>query len=268
MIEAFEDYCRSELSRFYKTSAKEFEKSLTYSFFSGGKRIRPKLIMSLGADLGLPKRSLYPAAFAIELVHTYSLIHDDLPAMDDDDIRRGKPTHHKKFGEASAVLAGDGLLTFAFQILAENYRDQVLKTLVLSLSKSSGSFGMIGGQVLDCMTDVRSKEIFNRIHLLKTGMLFGFCLLAPPVILGKKKYDSYERLGHEIGLLFQLQDDLFDEDKKEERFEENILSVVSKKELTEMIDEKKESIEKITASFDHKTKNLESLIQIVFDRKM
>ncbi|MGH1469273.1 MAG: polyprenyl synthetase family protein [Bdellovibrionales bacterium] len=270
MIEEFESYCKDELSRFKKSSSKDFFESLKYSFFSGGKRARPQLLLSMGKEFGLKQKTLYPAAFAIELVHTYSLIHDDLPAMDDDTYRRGKLTHHAKYGEASAVLAGDGLLTFAFQILAERYTGDTLKRLVLMLSKSSGAFGMIGGQVLDCLTDNRDEEIFRKIHLLKTGMLFGFCIAAPGIIAEESpsRVDSLEELGHEIGLLFQLQDDLFDEDKKDERLEENILAVLSRDGLLSLIEEKKYKVLSLLSEFGVSTNSsFYGIIKFLFERK-
>lgn len=270
MNEDFEAYAKEQISCFRNSSSEEFFNSLKYSLFSGGKRVRPRLLLSLGKEMGLKSKDLNPAALAIELVHTYSLVHDDLPAMDNDAYRRGKLTHHAKYGEASAILAGDGLLTFAFQILAENYSGEVLKKLVLLLASSSGSAGMIGGQVLDCMTTKRDEEIFNKIHLLKTGKLFGFSLAAPGIISGVSLSDSkdLERMGLEIGLLFQLQDDLLDEDKKDERDEENILSVVSKEKLLKLIMEKKEVVQDLLVKFKvNKKADFYSLIKFLFDRK-
>ncbi len=270
MINDFEFYCEKELFKLKKLLSPDFFNSLRYSFFSGGKRIRPFLLLAMGEDLGCRGRVLHPAAFAIELAHTYSLIHDDLPVMDNDVYRRGKLSHHGKYGQASAVLAGSGLLTFAFQVLAENYRGEVLKSLILMLSKSLGGSGMIGGQVLDCLTDERSEEIFNKIHLLKTGMLFGFCVASPGLILSleKLKINNLKRLGHEIGLLFQLQDDLFDENKKNKRKEENILSVLSKTDLLSLIQNKRESIQGLLVELNvKKGSNFYDLVEVLFKRK-
>ncbi len=271
MIEDFESYAEEQLLRFKNSSSKDFFKSLKYSFFSGGKRVRPHLLLSLGREMGLSARSLYPAAFAIELVHTYSLIHDDLPAMDNDTYRRGRLSHHAKYGEASAILAGDGLLTTAFQVLGENYDGAVLKNLVVLLSVCSGNDGMIGGQVLDCLTTKRDEKVFNRIHLLKTGMLFSFSLAAPGIILEEEgaRIEALKELGLETGLLFQLQDDLFDEDKKDERDEENILSVVSKKELLGLIKVKTEKVQKILKDLKvDKKSNFYKLVNALFERKL
>ena len=227
-----------------------YYKSLEYSFFSGGKRIRPHCLELVGGVLGISAKKLYPSALAIELIHTYSLVHDDLPAMDDDTYRRGKITHHVKYGEASAVLAGDSFLTLAFQVLSENYSGEVLKGLVVELSKCSGLHGMVGGQVLDCLTKERSIEIFNKIHHLKTAKLFEYSCVAPGIIaeLEQKEINHLRALGKHLGLLFQLQDDLFDEDKKDERVEENILSVVSKDELLKMIKESEVKIKQSLSS--------------------
>lgn len=221
-----------------------YYKSLSYSFFSGGKRVRPQCLFTVGKALGLREKKLFPAALAVELIHTYSLVHDDLPSMDDDTYRRGKLTHHVKYGEASAVLSGDSFLTLAFEVLARAYSGDTLKNLVLELSKSSGLHGMVGGQVLDCLTKDRSTQIFERIHHLKTAKLFEYSLVAPAYVaeLNSKDSDSLRVIGKNLGLLFQLQDDLFDEDKKDERLEENILSILSKKELLSLIEEKKDTI--------------------------
>ena len=247
-----------------------YYKSLEYSFFSGGKRVRPLFLELIGSIWGLNSKKLFPAALAVELIHTYSLIHDDLPSMDDDTYRRGKVTHHVKYGEASAVLAGDSFLTLAFQVLAENYSGDKLKKLVVELSSCSGLHGMVGGQVLDCLTQKRSKNIFNKIHHLKTAKLFEYSCVAPGIIadLNNKDLGHLRSLGKNLGLLFQLQDDLFDEDKKDERLEENILSIVSREELIEMIKEKekniKESLGNLSGFSDNK--KLTEFLEKVFRR--
>jgi geranylgeranyl pyrophosphate synthase len=227
-----------------KILPQSYYKSLEYSFFSGGKRVRPKCVELVGAVLGLSSKRLYAAALAVELIHTYSLVHDDLPSMDDDTYRRGKITHHVKYGEASAILAGDTFLTLAFQVLAEHYNGEILGKLVLELSKCSGLHGMVGGQVLDCLTIERSKEIFDRIHYLKTAKLFEYSFVSPGIIAeaSETEINHLRDVGKNLGLLFQLQDDLFDEDKKDERLEENILSVTSRADLIQMIEKKKDII--------------------------
>lgn len=237
MAEDFEVFCKKEFLKQKKTLDLNFFESLEYSFFSGGKRFRPRLMMALSEDLNLEQFKIFPAAMAVELVHTYSLIHDDLPAMDDDKYRRGQLSHHAKYGEASAVLAGDSLLTMSFEVLGVHYSGEVLKDLIVKLSQCSGAQGMVGGQVLDCLTKNRSEEIFKKIHTLKTAKLFEYCVYAVASIDGAQTNHKikFGDLGAGIGLLFQLQDDLLDEDKKDERAEENILSVVTREQLIEKI---------------------------------
>ena len=268
----FQRYSKEYFSKLasHKTLPVRFYDSLEYSFFSGGKRVRPRCIELVGGSLGLASKKLFPIAFAVELVHTYSLVHDDLPSMDDDTYRRGKLTHHKKYGEASAVLAGDALLTMAFQVLAESYSGVVLKGLVQELSQCSGVHGMVGGQVLDCLTQDRTLKIFESIHYLKTAKLFEFSFVSPSIVKGLADKECLElkSIGKNLGLLFQLQDDLFDEDKKDERVEENILSIVSKLELNKIIDIKKKEIENSFERFSYlkKKEKLIDFIDVVFKR--
>jgi len=237
MVERFERFCKKEFLGLCENMESLFYESLEYSFFSGGKRFRPRLILALAKDLRVEESEVFAAAVAVELIHTYSLVHDDLPAMDDDEYRRGKLSHHAKYGEASAVLAGDALLTLAFEELARHYEGPVLKNLVLKLSKCAGAQGMVGGQVLDCLTKERSEEIFEQIHILKTAKLFEYCTYSVATVKGLNvdEQQKFADLGLGLGLLFQLQDDLLDEDKKDERAEENILSIVSRDELVAKI---------------------------------
>lgn len=269
MISDFEAYCEETFKGLKADVEPLFFKSLVYSFFSGGKRFRPRFIFALGQDFKINIKKLFPAALALELIHTYSLVHDDLPAMDNDVYRRGKLTHHSKYGEASAVLAGDALQTLAFQVLAESYSDNVLKELVLSLSKCSGLHGMVGGQVLDCLTEKRDVEIFQKIHLLKTAKLFEFCARSVGTVgeMNKDKIEELSALGLQAGLLFQLQDDLLDEDKTNERPEENILHSIDKKTLLETIEEKKADVLSRLKKLDlEKKSSFLKLIEQLFNR--
>lgn len=251
MLEFFEQYSKNEFQRIHSESQEvlktNFINEMKYSYFGGGKRVRPQFIFTLGADLGVEARKLFPAAFALELIHTYSLVHDDLPCMDDDDFRRGKLSHHKKFGEAHAVLSGDGLLTLSFQVLAENYSAVVAQNLVLEFSRGSGVLGMVGGQVLDCLTHERSVETFHNIHHLKTSQLFALAAKIPGIVsdLGNDQIHVLGKIGLQIGSLFQLQDDLLDGDKLQERESENILSVVQLSELKDMIHQRYVEIKKM-----------------------
>ena len=184
--------------------------SIEYSFFSGGKRFRPMLCYATAEALGLSKEQVTGFAMAVECVHTYSLIHDDLPCMDDDNERRGQPTNHIKFSEDMALLAGDSLLTESFLILAKHYPEQC-SALVEILSEGSGLNGMIRGQVLDLGKGLEVKELSDLINLheLKTGRLISMCLKGPAYLAGKK-VSAFGELGMMIGLAFQIKDDLLD----------------------------------------------------------
>jgi len=192
-------------------------KAMRYSALSGGKRLRPFLTVSCANLFGVGREtSLYTAA-AIELIHTYSLIHDDLPAMDDDDMRRGKPSCHIEFGEAAAILAGDALLTYAFQVLADErvHADPAVRCeLIKTLAMASGYRGMAGGQMMDLEAEnvALSIDEIIRLQRLKTGELFAMSCEAG-AILGKAARlprNSLRAYAHDIGLAFQITDDLLD----------------------------------------------------------
>ena len=190
--------------------------SITYSLTAGGKRLRPALVLECFAACGgsaASEQSALAAAVAIELLHTFSLVHDDLPAMDDDDLRRGKPTNHKVFGEAMAILAGDAMVTLAFETLATRADPALVPALVRELASAAGTGGMIGGQVLDMAGEGRQLELaeLQQIHRLKTG-----ALLAAACRMGAIATGSHERLtavteyGRHLGLAFQIVDDILD----------------------------------------------------------
>jgi len=191
--------------------------AMRYAVLNGGKRIRPFMVLSSADIFGVDRSSALRAAAAMEMVHCYSLVHDDLPAMDDDDLRRGQPTCHKKFDEATAILAGDALLTRAFEVLAdpETHQDaRVRADLVLALAEASGERGMVGGQMLDLMapvTDFNMPEI-TRMQRMKTGMLVSVaCEMG--AILGHASDNARHALhayAHDLGLAFQITDDLLD----------------------------------------------------------
>jgi geranylgeranyl diphosphate synthase, type II len=194
--------------------------SMRYSLFVGGKRLRPILCLAAGGaiDPGSTMReNLLPTACALECIHTYSLIHDDLPAMDNDDLRRGKPTNHMLYGEAAAILAGDGLLTWAFDLLSGG--DSALppeRRLLITqiIARAAGSLGMVGGQSLDIAYENKEFpfEILQTIHGSKTGALLTCAVHAGAVGAGAdpEKTESLIRYGHQIGLAFQIVDDILD----------------------------------------------------------
>lgn len=191
--------------------------AMRYACLNGGKRIRPFLVMESARLFGVAENSALRVAAAIEMVHCYSLVHDDLPAMDDDDLRRGKPTCHIKFDEATAILAGDALLTQAFEVLADSstHADaRVRCELVTALSKAAGRHGMVGGQMIDLEADGASYELpeITRLQRLKTGCLISFSSEAGG-ILGKASNNMRHALqsyAHDLGLAFQIADDLLD----------------------------------------------------------
>jgi len=196
--------------------ARLFE-AMRYATLNGGKRIRAFLLMQSGRQFGVDRRALSRAAAAVECVHAYSLVHDDLPAMDDDDLRRGKPTTHKQFDEATAILAGDALLTHAFTLLAgqETHPDPHVRCeLVARLAQASGSNGMVGGQMMDIdakgeLTDIGQ---ITRLQRLKTGALISFAVDAG-AIMGKASSTARHALSNyaqELGLAYQIADDLLD----------------------------------------------------------
>ena len=191
--------------------------AMRYAVLNGGKRIRPFMVLSSAEIFGVYRSSASRAAAAVEMVHCYSLVHDDLPAMDNDDLRRGKPTCHKKFDEATAILAGDALLTLAFEVLSEDETHQDAKVradLVLELAEAAGERGMVGGQMLDLLaetTDFNMPEI-TRMQRMKTGMLISVaCEMG--AILGHASDNARHALhayAHDLGLAFQIADDLLD----------------------------------------------------------
>ena len=190
---------------------------MKYGLFSGGKKIRSKILTDIGSLFNLKYRSMIIIGSAVECIHAYSLIHDDLPCMDNDLIRRGKPSTHIKFGESTAVLAGNSLLTMAFEILSHKDLDASEKTkinLINKISESSGHLGIAGGQYLDLSFEHKkiSKKRIIDMEIKKTGKLFSFCCAAPLIFKNrdKKEIKKFENIGSEIGLLFQVADDLID----------------------------------------------------------
>lgn len=193
--------------------------AMNYSLTAGGKRLRPILVLAAAEAVGGDPEAAMPAACAVEMVHTYSLMHDDLPAMDNDDFRRGKPTSHKVFGEATAILAGDALLTHAFYALvqashAHGVPAERVLAVVADLSVYAGAKGMVGGQVADMLGEqgITGVEELEYIHTHKTGDMIVFSLKAGARIAGatEKQLTALERFGYSIGLAFQIQDDILD----------------------------------------------------------
>ena len=191
--------------------------AMKYGLFPGGKKIRSKILIDIGSLLAIDYKTLIAIGAAVECIHAYSLIHDDLPCMDNDKIRRGKPSAHIKFGESTAVLAGNSLLTMAFEILSSptlKISERIKINLIKKLSECSGHLGIAGGQYLDLSYEKKkiSKNKIIEMEIKKTGKLFSFCCTAPAIIKQKNKKDIrfFENIGANIGLLFQMADDLID----------------------------------------------------------
>jgi geranylgeranyl diphosphate synthase type II len=197
-----------------KTYPSVIHQAMRYSVFGDGKRIRPILVLACAEACGGSVRKALTAACAIEFIHTYSLIHDDLPCLDNDDLRRGRPTCHKKFDEAQALLAGDALLTFAFEILADLKDARTAVRLIGEISRAAGTFGMIGGQVVDKLSENReiNLPVLDYINVNKTGKLIRVSCLAGAISAGaaSRSQRALGSYGEYLGLAFQIVDDIMD----------------------------------------------------------
>lgn len=206
------------------TDPTSLHQSMQYSLFAPGKRIRPILVMASAETLGIPVEDVLPIAACLEMIHVFSLVHDDLPAMDDDDLRRGQPTNHKVFGEAIAILSGDALLADAFIPLTElntdKYQPKNILKLIQEIAKATSTQGMIAGQVIDLESEGKkiTLERLKKLHRHKTGALIRIAVEAPAVLTGASP-ETLARLtayGNAIGLAFQIADDILDIEGGEE----------------------------------------------------
>ncbi len=259
----------------------KFFEGVNYSLFSGGKRFRPNLVLSVADAHQKNKSDFLPFANAVELIHTYSLIHDDLPSMDNDKERRGKPTNHIVYGESSAVLAGDALLTEAFFVLGRAYSDRASLglDLVLLLGEAAGVRGMLGGQVLDMMTPQFSKaeEIFV-LHEMKTGALIrvaieGAARIALDQEESKKKDETqnlWKEFGRLLGLSFQIADDVLDFDQQAQDHR-NLASITTvektQQQLQQISDKALEILQKLSSLQNLKIQALIDLVEFNRNRK-
>ncbi len=221
---------------------KKFREAVYYSLFTGGKRIRPSLILEISKLCKLKfKKSIFLAG-AIECLHTYSLVHDDLPSMDDDDFRRNRPSSHKQYDESTAILVGDCLQALSFELLANS---EASHSVIHYFSQAVGAFGMVGGQFMDIKQDKQTIEIkrFKEINFMKTGKLFKASLGLPLRFINAKKslIQSYEKWGKDLGLLFQLTDDLEENHKQKKKIESspkrslNILDLVYSEKVWDIV---------------------------------
>lgn len=193
--------------------------AMHYAVFNGGKRLRPIMVMEGACIAGGNRDSVVPVACAIEMIHSYSLVHDDLPAMDNDDFRRGKPTCHKVYGEANAILTGDALLTAAFELMTRNADISRIETagvlqVIREVAGAAGSKGMVGGQVIDLDSEGKSidYDMLKKLHSLKTGELFRVSLRAGAILNGihNEGLESLDKYARYFGLAFQITDDILD----------------------------------------------------------
>lgn len=212
--------------------------AMRYSVMGGGKRLRPVLVMSGAEVVGGMAADVLPAACAVEMIHAYSLIHDDLPAMDDDDYRRGKLTNHKVYGEAVAVLAGDALLTLAFKLLTENKSscpDNVLR-VINEIAEGAGTFGLVGGQVVDTcsVSDSADEATLEYIHRHKTGALYRVSIRAGAILAGasEEQLACLTEYAEQLGLAFQIVDDILDIEGDEKKTGKPVGSDIKNKKLT------------------------------------
>ena len=260
-------------------------KPMKYGVISGGKKIRSTIIFDAGRIFNLNDKKLINICAAVECIHSYSLIHDDLPCMDNDILRRGKPSTHIKFGEASAVLAGSSLLTLAFEIISDKkylLHSKIKNEIIRSLAICSGHTGIAGGQELDLKFENKKKG-FNQIIEMqkkKTGKLFNFCLYAVGVIAKKneKEKSFLSNLGEEIGLLFQLADDFLDKKgsakiigksvkKDNKKGKSTIINLVGEKKAHQYANNLKKKILRKLEKHGKKAKELTKTIEFILERK-
>ena len=266
--------------------AADVVKAMKYSLFAGGKRLRPILCIAGAEALGVDGSQVMPVACALEMIHTYSLIHDDLPAMDNDDMRRGKPTNHKVFGEAVAILAGDGLLTEAFRVMAKtpmgkSKPESLLKVICL-VAQGSGYQGMVGGQVTDIQSEGKTVEpaTVEFIHSHKTGALIAASVTSGAILGGatEPQVNAISEYGREIGLAFQIADDILDVEGDSEKMGKGVGGDARKKKVTypsvhglvRSREIQKQSIDQAIHSlktFDSKADPLRALATYIIERK-
>lgn len=266
--------------------AADVVKAMKYSLFAGGKRLRPILCIAGAEALGVDGIHVMPVACALEMIHTYSLIHDDLPAMDNDDMRRGKPTNHKVFGEAVAILAGDGLLTEAFRVMAKTpmgkTKPESLLKVICLVAQGSGYQGMVGGQVTDIQSEGKTVEpaTVEFIHSHKTGALIAASVTSGAILGGatEAQVNAISEYGREIGLAFQIADDILDVEGDSEKMGKGVGGDARKKKVTypsvhglvRSREIQKQSIDQAIHSlktFDSKADPLRALATYIIERK-
>ncbi len=266
-----------------KFSSKLYE-AMIYTIKVGGKRLRPLFLIEIAKIYGVNLKSAMRSAVAIELIHCYSLIHDDLPAMDDDDLRRGHVTCHKKFDEATAILVGDAFQSLAFEVLSdkETHRNPEVRCILINeLSRASGALGMVGGQMLDLDAEKKKLSLKQILMLqkLKTGELFKFCCLAGPILAESTDLKLFTEFAANLGLAFQIRDDLLDIDgdekklgkkvnKDSSRGKETLISFYGKEKAKKKSEDLIEESIKLLKHFGKKADKLIDLTNFVILRNM
>ena len=273
------------LKKFIKKQKKtNLISSMKYGLFPGGKKIRSKILLDLGLLFNVNYKTLIKIGAAVECIHAYSLIHDDLPCMDNDSLRRGKLSTHIKFGESTAVLAGNSLLTMSFEILSDPklmITDKIKVNLIKKLSECSGHSGIAGGQYLDLNFENKkiSQKKITDMEIKKTGKLFSFCCMAPAIIKNKNitTVKFFEMIGSEIGLLFQIADDLIDyrgdtkrvgkkTKKDQKQGKANLISLLGYNNTVIYADKLRFKIQKKLKSYGKKTNSLIKTLEYILNR--
>ncbi|MDA9861076.1 polyprenyl synthetase family protein [Candidatus Pelagibacter sp.] len=267
-----------------KQNSSKLIPAMKYSLFPGGKKIRSKILIDIGSLLLIDYKTLIIIGSAVECIHAYSLIHDDLPCMDDDKIRRGKPSTHIKFGESTAILAGNSLQTMACEILTSpnlKISEKIKINLIKKLSECSGHLGVAGGQYLDLSYEKKkiSKKNIIEMEIKKTGRLFSFCCAVPAIIKNKdnKVVSFFEKIGSNIGLLFQIADDLIDTNgdskvagkktgKDKRKGKATLISLLGHKNAVKYCDKIIFDIKKSLKRYGSNTKNIEETLDYILNR--
>ncbi|ABO49611.1 farnesyl-diphosphate synthase [Desulforamulus reducens MI-1] len=258
--------------------------AMRYSIFAGGKRLRPILVLAATQAVGGNTEKVMPVACAMELIHTYSLVHDDLPAMDNDDFRRGRPTNHKVYGEAMAILVGDALQTLAFELIAqttESFEADRVNQVTLEIAKAAGSSGLIGGQVVDILSENRDidGDTLEYIHRHKTGALFRASIRAGAILGGAtvNQLAALTLYAEQMGLAFQIKDDLLDIEGDEAKIGKPVGSDIKNQKSTYPsiygIEEAKRMATEAAAEavnaikiFNHKAEFLQDIMHFIINR--
>ena len=277
----FDDFFLKLLPK--KKYSQKLHDAMKYSIKVGGKRLRPLFLIEISKIFNVKKTMAFRAAAAIELIHCYSLVHDDLPAMDDDDLRRGHMTCHKKYDDATAILVGDAFQSLAFEILSDKKthpNPYVRCNLINELSKASGANGMVGGQMLDLDAENKKLSLSEILMLqkLKTGELFRFSCVAGPILSEQKDLKHFEEFANNLGLAFQIKDDLLDVEGDEKqmgkktkkdfsRGKETLISFLGKEDAKKKSEDLINNSQKILKFYGKRANRIIDLTNFVISRK-